>query len=254
MTTAFYVLGEEAELTTVITDPVTGDLVDPTTVTLVITKPDATTDNVTPTRVSLGNYKGLYTPATAGRYTYAWIASGAVTGGELGSFDVGTAITQYCTQDDLLLGDLRISPDVDVDSYIRRAARDIDLALGRRYDTPIETTNAFTINLLRNVASDLASAYLIMAQAQGGEDNQVNAYGLFLYNRARAALDPYIASEFLPGTDPLGPGTDDSVGAAVSIVQEDAESLFAPFKRLTDPVTYPLLTGAWAYYYNDGPQ
>lgn len=248
-TTSFYAIGETVEISTVVTDPDNGQYIDPLTITLTVTQPDGTEDSVTPVHDSLGHYHGLYTPAVLGRFTFAWVATGGISGSEIGAFDVGSAATQYCTVEDLLLGDLRIPPSVDVDAYIQRAARDIDLALGQRYDTPISTTNPYTVNLLRNVCSDLASAYLIMAQAQGGEDNNVNAYGLFLYNRARNTLDPYRTTETLPGADILGPTTGGGTGP-VSIVQEDEESLFAPFKRLTENADFYPVAAMW----NDGFQ
>lgn len=71
-------LGNAILLPVTVLDPVTGLAADPATLTLTVTKPDATTDSFNIgalTHVSTGNYSYTYSPATAGAYRYQWTAT-----------------------------------------------------------------------------------------------------------------------------------------------------------------------------------
>lgn len=162
-------------------------------------------------------------------------------------------MTDYCTAADLMIGDLQIPSSVDTNVYIARACRDIDIALGERYVTPIVTLNVYTTNLLKNVAADLASAYLVLAQAQGHEDNLPNAYGIHLWNRAKNALQPFIDGKPVPGATLLASRTDD---LPISVRNEDAASLLGAFETfVTTPNPYAgEFYGPWTGRYGDGFQ
>ena len=70
-------LGNAVALATTVTDP-SGTATDPATLTLVVTKPDATTDTFNIgalTHGGTGVYSYLYTPLASGFYRYQWTAT-----------------------------------------------------------------------------------------------------------------------------------------------------------------------------------
>lgn len=143
----------------------------------------------------------------------------------------------YCTRDDLVLGDLELSSRLDPQDYIRRASRDVDVVLARRYVVPVPSTAAQqTQDLLTSVTADLASAYILMSVATGGEDNMTNAYGMHLFNRAMTTLGNYVTGDsVLAGVETApNPGSSSETGP-VAIRQEDPESLIAGFYQFTNP-------------------
>lgn len=164
--------------------------------------------------------------------------------------------TTYCDIADLQIGDTQLPPNKDPRDYIVRASRDIDIALGELYVVPLTyVVSGITPLVLRNVAADLASAYIIFSQAQVSESNLPNAYAMHLWQRAKAALDPYVCNgKSLPGATPTteqGTNMD-----PVSVVQEDAGSLLAAYETfVTTPNPYAgEFYGPWAGRYGDGFQ
>ena len=71
---AAFELGSEVRRTISFKDA-TGNLVDPATVTVTLTLPDATTASPSPTRYATGIYTYLFTTALAGRHVELWNAS-----------------------------------------------------------------------------------------------------------------------------------------------------------------------------------
>lgn len=70
-------LGNAISLSTTVTDP-SGTPTDPATLTLVVTKPDSTSDTFnigSLTHGSTGNYSYTYTPAITGAFRYQWTAT-----------------------------------------------------------------------------------------------------------------------------------------------------------------------------------
>lgn len=168
--------------------------------------------------------------------------------------DIPAASTiAYCDPTDLQLGDITLPASVSATSYIIRASRDIDLALGERYQVPILTGTGITNMVLRNVAADLASAYILFSLAQPSEGNVANAYATVLYQRAAMTLEPYRTSKELPGALLAAGRTDDS---PVSVVQEDAASLLGAYETfVTTPNPYAgEFYGPWSGRYGDGFQ
>lgn len=53
-----------------------GQLVDPTTVTLLLKKPDGTTASPTPSKLSTGNYVVTFVADVPGRWLFLWTTSG----------------------------------------------------------------------------------------------------------------------------------------------------------------------------------
>lgn len=141
----------------------------------------------------------------------------------------------YATESDVtpLLGDLVLPSTLSIGSYVNRGADEIDLWLGLRYIVPIEATDYYTQRLLATANAELAAAHIFLAQASGGEDNKVNAYGLFLYERAQERIAPYLEAMQLPGVV-LRPQP--ALGAGpIAILQQDDKSL---------------LTAAYGYFGN----
>lgn len=137
----------------------------------------------------------------------------------------------YCSVSDLLLGDLELSSRLIVDDYIARAARDMNTVLGRRYVVPVVSAEQFTKDVLASICADLASAYVVMSTAQGGEDNRVNAYGLFLYNRASAALLEALDGPALPGATMRDASA--AKRGPVTVTQQDKSSPVETFYNFT---------------------
>lgn len=154
-------------------------------------------------------------------------------------------MTGYCTTDDvlLLLTDLELSSSVDVDAFIAKSATDIDLTLGRRYVVPILSSDYFTQTLLKTVNAELTASQMVMALAQGGEDNRVNAYGMHLYKRAIERISPYYTDLVFPGAT-LREGQEALATGPAAIFQEDADSALASYYRfVSDPYYVPNPSG-----------
>jgi hypothetical protein len=70
-----------------------GNLVDPTTVTLELTDPAGTTTSYTyasaaVTRSSVGKYTKRVAPASTGVWRYRWVSTGANAGADVGNFRI----------------------------------------------------------------------------------------------------------------------------------------------------------------------
>jgi hypothetical protein len=92
----------------------------------------------------------------------------------------------YCDQSDVVIlkGDFTIPKSVDIDEFIDRAERDIDVALSSRYIVPITSTEPQAMNLLKSITADLACGRLILSMSVASEDNSLQSYGKSLVNRA----------------------------------------------------------------------
>lgn len=77
-----------------------GELADPSSVQLAITKPDATTTNPTPTNPSVGRYEYDLLVDMFGRYTWRWQSTGDPTAVEDGSFVVPNPAALVATPGD----------------------------------------------------------------------------------------------------------------------------------------------------------
>ena len=97
----------------------------------------------------------------------------------------------YAEVDDLMLGDMALGPAVSPEKYIQEAQEDVNISLGQVYEMPVsmgQDTPDRTKILLRRITARLASGRLILAQAIGGEDSQLQAYGRHLVDEAEAVL------------------------------------------------------------------
>lgn len=140
----------------------------------------------------------------------------------------------YSTVSDLMIGDVRLGPQYgDGTRFVEMAADDIDSQLGHVYVTPFVIPdipeNRPSILLLKRINNCLASGRLIMDMALGGEDVNLNAYGLKLYNEGLTLLNELSGSSYLiTGAEKL---TDDAIrdSTGPQIINEDATSLVEEF-------------------------
>lgn len=111
-----------------------------------------------------------------------------------------TAVTLYCDADDLLIGSVPVHSDVDPNKYIKDATNEIDAALGSRYTTPFDLTDASLLKrhsrlLIARICVHIASGRLVLALAIPGEDSQPNAYGMMLLKQGLDALNVLASGE-----------------------------------------------------------
>lgn len=233
----------------------------------------------------------IINPATNGQVVYTWTGTQTATPGSYraefrvtfpsgavqsfptnGFIDIeisndlatgAAASPLYCAPNDMLLGDLQIPPTIDPNIYIDRASRDVDIAMGAQYTVPLTTLTGRGQIVIKVVTADLASAYLLMAQAQGGEDNTVNAYAMQLYNRAWERLMPFRQGEPLDGAVLAHPpdATTGATTGAISIRQQDTNSILTNYERLVH--SNPILGSPnyddpfspnYGFYGEDGPR
>lgn len=95
----------------------------------------------------------------------------------------------YSTEDDLLVGDLALSPILDTGKFVKEAAEEMDSKLGFIYTLPLPgDLPEYQKLLLKGINNKLASGRLIMAVAIGGEDSTVHAYAARLVQEATQEL------------------------------------------------------------------
>ena len=137
----------------------------------------------------------------------------------------------YATVSDLMLGDIALGTAVSPEKYLQEAEEDVDIALGQVYAMPydVEAPGAVphTVILLRRIVSRLASGRLILAQAIGGEDRQLQAYGKHLIDEAEAVIHAIVNGTLdFEGPEPIE-GAAQFTGP--SIVNYDAASAVDTF-------------------------
>lgn len=158
----------------------------------------------------------------------------------------------YCETDDLLLGDMLLSEDLNRYTYINAAASEIDSRIGYIYELPLNL-EALTVaagSILKNINAKLASGRLILAIAVGGEQQGLHAYGNSLVQEAYAELQLVLS-----GSLPLDGATRidgaEGPGAPETINQDSKSGMDAFYDNFFGfhwPPTYPpfpLTKGVW---------
>jgi hypothetical protein len=124
----------------------------------------------------------------------------------------------YSTKEDLLLGDMQVSANVNKDAYVNDAANEIDSRIGVLYYTPVALAgleNHSRVLLIR-LNNHLATGRLIMAEAVGGEDRSVHAYGVFMVRSALREIDQIAQGSIeLEGADLRPSSVNDDSGPTV---------------------------------------
>lgn len=147
-----YIEGASVELPITFTVTATGELVDPTTITLTLRAPDGTITTYTyPSaqivRDSLGTYRGIVVPNDDGEWLYEWVSTGAGAGVASGAFEVTQSISDalptltvtyasvQALRDELGVSDDRLS-DQDAKRVLLDAEDVIDQLLGAATSDP----------------------------------------------------------------------------------------------------------------------
>lgn len=152
----------------------------------------------------------------------------------------------YCVKADLLVGDMPVS-DAAATQFINIATDEIDSRLGVRYVMPLTGgADPHATLAVKRVCILLATGRLLMAHAVGGEDQQVNAYGLYLLREADSLLRGLELGEPpLVGVD-VRPGLE-STGTGPVVLQQDLVSPIDSFYGYaTTGVITPYLPGSMA--------
>jgi len=127
-----YDIGDAVKLSTVVKDD-TGATVNTPTLSLTVTKPDATAVTPSVTNSSSG---GIYTATTtvdqAGTWTYVWTASGAVTAVEPGQFTVRSQVVYVASLEEAKaqLNRTDAGDDLEIRGYLAAATRYVEFRLG----------------------------------------------------------------------------------------------------------------------------
>jgi len=137
----------------------------------------------------------------------------------------------YSTEDDLLVGDLALSPILDKEKFVTEAAEEIDSKLGFIYALPLPVALPnYQKLLLKGINNKLASGRLIMAVAIGGEDSTVHAYAARLVNEATQELLAIANGLVELDADRAVPTLDEAAGVrTLSIKNVDSESAVEAF-------------------------
>lgn len=111
----------------------------------------------------------------------------------------------YCTETDLLIGDLPTSAALSPAKYVSDAADEIDSKIGFVYTTPIivDPNDPNVVSrpvrlLLKRINAHLASGRMILAATIPAEDERLNAYGATLVAESELAI-----AQIADGTIPL---------------------------------------------------
>lgn len=112
------------------------------TVVLTITNPAGVASTPTVTNPSTGNYAASFTATLNGLHHWRWVATGAVTNAESGTFTVGEG---YCSLEDLKtrLGIDDTDDDVQLQQAIDAASQAIDNHTGTTFAAGTATTRLF---------------------------------------------------------------------------------------------------------------
>lgn len=133
----------------------------------------------------------------------------------------------YCDVEDLLLGSNMPTP-TGASKFVTQACDEIDSVIGFKYATPVVVDDSPesrpTTLLLKKIAIWLASGRLILAQANGAEDDQIQQYGRYLVEQALAALNAIgDGTIVLPGAPPATEGTTFPTGPQITNVDETSQ-------------------------------
>lgn len=107
----------------------------------------------------------------------------------------------YSSKDDLLLGSIPISSELNPDKIVQDASDEIDSKLGHIFDTPFDLNEATTDLerparlLIKRINNFLATGRLILAVASPEENQNLHAYGWQLIQEANAAIAAIISGD-----------------------------------------------------------
>lgn len=161
----------------------------------------------------------------------------------------------YSTVDDLLIGDLMVSPKLDKNKFIAQAAEEMDAKLGFVYTLPLQ---AFPVSdpapdpndwtalpihqnlLLKGINNKLASGRLILTLAVATEGSTLHAYGLRLVSEATTELLMIANMDIILDAKRLNASTTnpDRTPAVVNHDEESAVDMFESVMRPGETSTW----------------
>jgi len=120
-----YLIGNAVTISTTITTGTPPVATDPSTITLVVTKPDNTTDTFNVgqlTHTGTGAYTYVYLPATVGAYRYVWTTTSPASASD-GTFFVAASSLELVTANDVRqhLNLTDTTQDVEIQGFIAAA-------------------------------------------------------------------------------------------------------------------------------------
>lgn len=151
----------------------------------------------------------------------------------------------YCKLSDLRIGDIRLPSYIgDGTGDIKRAAQEIDAALGKLYITPIEIEDdpeyRPSILMLNKINWLIASGRIILNMAAAGEDDNQHAYGMGMLKEGLQLLKMLADGEMvLIGAERVDHDTPDDHFTGPKIFNEDPESLVKSFYEGRSPYAPP---------------
>lgn len=139
----------------------------------------------------------------------------------------------YCVADDLEIGDIDLPRGVTAESAIEKAAREMDIKLGRVYKLPLNVSPeaAADVALLVKINSFLASGRVILRAASGGEDNNLHTYGYYLVRDADNALNAILEGKLALQFQEPAPGTLQDHPSGPEIFNADEEGFVNSFYK-----------------------
>lgn len=148
----------------------------------------------------------------------------------------------YCTDADLLLGEIPLPRYMSAAQKVQDAADEIDSRIGHVYQTPIDVSNGSTVSrparlLFKRINASLASGRILLAIASPEENRNLHAYAWSLVRDSLAALDQIVSGEIpIPGATPSEDAVADDSPALPLISNVDAESnVEAFYDRVGNP-------------------
>jgi len=134
---------------------------------------------------------------------------------------------------DLLTGNIRLSDDLDTDAFLADASSEMTARIGIVYDVDaldVSTLDTYIQELLKLIEVRLASGNIILESAGGtSQDDELNAYGMYLVGLAREALNAIVNGELDLGA----PVKVDGGNRAPHVVDGDTESAVDIFSDFT---------------------
>lgn len=152
----------------------------------------------------------------------------------------------YSVKEDLLLGDIPISPVMNPDKVVQDASDEIDSKLGHLFETPFDLSEDSDLArparlLIKRINNFLATGRLILAIASPEENQTVHAYGWQLIQEANAAIAAIASGDItLEGVEIIEQENAQVSTPLISNLDEES-SVEAFYDRIANP-NYAYLT------------
>ncbi len=155
---------------------------------------------------------------------------------------------RYCSEDDLVIGDLGSQDNENPDRFVNFAADEMDAALGQVYiiplNPPLSSLPQHVQLLLKTCNARMASGWFILDAGANGQAEGLDAYGSHLLNEGRAILNSIVNRHLEIGANLIA---SQATGDAPLISQGDSTSGVDSFYSFVsgDPYTTALNPTPW---------